>query len=87
MTDRMIRSSEVAGPRTGEVRPLADDMLRGADEIAEHLFGDRRARRKVYHLAETSRLPVFRMGSVLCARKTTLLRWIEDQEQAAIRNN
>ena len=27
-------------------------------------------RRKVYHLAETSRLPIFRLGSVLCARRT-----------------
>jgi hypothetical protein len=47
---------------------LADDLLRGADEIAAFIFGTKFARRRVYYLAETSRLPVFRLGSVLCAR-------------------
>ncbi len=84
MTDRDIRSSEVAGPRAGEVRPLSDDLLRGADAIAEFFFGSRSERRKIYHLAETSRLPVFRMGSVLCAKKSKLLSWIEEQEQAGV---
>jgi hypothetical protein len=59
---------------------LADDMLRGADEIAAFLFGERGSRRKVYYLAECSHLPVFRLGSVLCARKSVLLRWISGQE-------
>jgi hypothetical protein len=59
---------------------LADDILRGADEIAEFIFGKRGNRRKVYYLAECSRLPVFRLGSVLCARKSVLLQWISEQE-------
>jgi hypothetical protein len=59
---------------------LADDMLRGADEIAAFIFGERGSRRKVYYLAECSRLPVFRLGSVLCARKSVLLQWISGQE-------
>ncbi len=59
---------------------LADDLLRGADEIAEFIFGKRGSRRKVYYLAECSRLPVFRLGSVLCARKSVLLKWISGQE-------
>ena len=59
---------------------LADDILRGADEIAAFIFGERGGRRKVYYLAECSRLPVFRLGSVLCARKSVLLQWISDQE-------
>lgn len=59
---------------------LADDILRGADEIAEFIFGERDSRRKVYYLAECSRLPVFRLGSVLCARKSVLLKWISGQE-------
>lgn len=85
MTDANIRSSEVAGPTTREVRPpLAEDLLRGADEIAEFFFGSSKERRKIYHLAESSRLPVFRMGSVLCARRSRLLAWIEEQEQAGI---
>jgi hypothetical protein len=57
---------------------LADDLLRGADEIATFIFGARGSRRKVYYLAECSRLPVFRLGSVLCARKSILLEWISD---------
>ena len=59
---------------------LADDLLRGADEIAEFIFGTRGGRRKIYYLAETSHLPVFRLGSVLCARRSVLLRWIAGQE-------
>jgi hypothetical protein len=59
---------------------LADDMLRGGDAIAEFIFGERESRRKVYYLAESSRLPVFRLGSVLCARKSVLLQWISGQE-------
>jgi hypothetical protein len=62
-------------------QPLADDLLRGADEIAEFIFGERgKARRKVYYLAESSHLPVFRLGSLLCARRSVLLRWIAGQE-------
>ena len=63
---------------------LSDDILRGANAIAGFLFGNAAQRRKVYHLAETSRLPVFRLGSVLCARRTVLLSWIADQEQRAV---
>jgi len=59
---------------------LADDLLRGADEIAEFIFGARGSRRKVYYLAETSHLPVFRLGAVLCARRSVLLKWIAGQE-------
>jgi hypothetical protein len=59
---------------------LAQDLLRGADEIADFLFGDARQRRKVYHLAETSRIPIFRLGSKLCARPSVLMAWIACQE-------
>ena len=61
---------------------IADDLLRGADEIAEFVFGSKRHRRKVYYLTgdAKTRMPHFRIGSVLCARKSTLLAWIERQE-------
>jgi hypothetical protein len=59
---------------------LADDLLRGADEIARFIFGERGSRRKVYYLAECTKLPVFRLGSVLCARRSVLLNWIGGQE-------
>jgi hypothetical protein len=59
---------------------FAKDMLRGADEIAEFLYGDGNMRRKIYHLVATSNLPVFKLGSMICARKSVLLKWVEDQE-------
>jgi hypothetical protein len=63
---------------------LADDLLRGADEIAEFIFGERGSRRKIYYLAECTRIPVFRLGSVLCARRSVLLNWISGQESRAL---
>jgi hypothetical protein len=48
---------------------FASDMLRGAEEIAFYLYGDREQRRKIYHLVATSRLPVFKLGSMICARR------------------
>lgn len=65
---------------------LSDDILEGADAIAAFLFGTdeaerERNRRKVYYLAERSRLPLFRLGTMLCARKSVLLKFIVGQEQ------
>ena len=65
----------------GEGSNLTPDMLLGAAAIAEFMYGDRGARRKVYHLAETSKLPLFRLGSQLCARRSVLLAWIAEQEE------
>ena len=79
----MISSSIGLATADGELSPcdsLANDLLLGADKIAEFLFGDPAKRRKVYHLSEKTCLPVFRLGSVLCARKSTLVAWIEKQE-------
>lgn len=59
---------------------FAPDLLRGAEEIALFLFGDRKQRRRVYHLIATSNLPVFKLGSMICARKSVLLKWIADKE-------
>ncbi len=63
---------------------LADDLLRGADAIAEFMFGDRQMRRQVYHLAQGGQLPVFKLGATLCARKSRLLRWIDQAETRAL---
>jgi len=60
---------------------FAADILRGADEIAHFLFGERQERRKVYHLVATSHLPVFKLGSMICARRSVLLKFIEEQEK------
>jgi hypothetical protein len=67
--------------------PLADDLLEGADAIAEFLFGSKATRRKIYHLAETSKLPVFRLGSMLCARKSVLINFIAGQENRVLQNS
>jgi hypothetical protein len=70
-------------PATGELcLPLADDLLRGADAIAEFIFGSAKHRRKIYYYASDAkiRMPHFRIGSVICARKSTLLAWVEQQE-------
>ena len=63
---------------------LANDLLRGADEIAEFLYGDRKKRRQVYHLAQKGCLPVFKFGAILCARRTRLVAHIEEMETKAI---
>ncbi len=59
---------------------FANDLLRGAEQIAEFMFGDAAFRRRVYYLAATSKLPVFKLGSMVCARKSVLLKWVEEQE-------
>ena len=63
---------------------LSGDLLRGAAAIALFLFGSSDERRKVYHLAATSRLPTFHLGSLLCARKSVLLQWIVEQEKRGL---
>ena len=60
---------------------LSEDLLRGASEIAKFIFGDPSERRKVYHLANMGALPVFKMGAILCARKSSLLTSIDKQER------
>ncbi|UFW90481.1 hypothetical protein BjapCC829_18865 [Bradyrhizobium barranii] len=72
-------------PNAASSDQFADDLLEGAAAIAEFLFGSRELRRKVYYLAETSKLPVFRLGSVLCARKSVLAGFIKGQEKQPIR--
>lgn len=70
------------GPSLVPAEPcLSDDLLRGADQIAEFIFGDKSKTRAIYHIASTSRLPYFKIGAILCARKSQLLAWIADQEK------
>lgn len=64
---------------------LAGDILYGADTIAEFVYGSKIHRRKVYNLIETNRLPHFRLGMIICSRKSVLLAWIAEQEQRPMR--
>jgi predicted DNA-binding transcriptional regulator AlpA len=71
-------------PPTAEARstiasPLAEDMLEGADQIADFMGMDRR---QIYHVQ--AQLPIFTIGAKLFARKSTLLKWVADLESAAI---
>jgi hypothetical protein len=70
----------MAAPMSETEVEFSKDLLRGADAIAEFLFGDAKQRRKIYHLTETSNVPHFKLGSMICARKSVLLKWIEEQE-------
>ena len=65
--------------------PLAEDLMSGAGAIAQFMFGDdaEANRRKVYHAADKLGLPCFKIGGTLCARRSTILSWIEQQENAA----
>jgi hypothetical protein len=67
-----------------EANELADDLIYGADEIAKFLFGPDGSRRKVYYLAACTRIPVFRLGTRLCIRRSVLLKWIASQESRAL---
>lgn len=65
------------------------DLLYGAEAIADFVFGttgDRRLnRRKIYTMIESGRgLPIFHMGGSVCARRSTILKWYEAQEVAAL---
>jgi hypothetical protein len=66
---------------------ISDDIVHGASGIAKFLFGSDEPtyRRRVYHLSDPrrkDRLPVFRMGNQIFARKSTLLKLIEQREVA-----
>jgi hypothetical protein len=69
--------------------PIAGDILYGADQIAQFLFGERKYRRRIYNLVEKSAhnlapgklFPHFRIGASICARKSTLRDWIAAQEE------
>jgi len=71
-----------ANDPTPAVPNIGDDLLRGADEIAKFMFGDVKHRRKVYYLTGDAKkgLPYFKIGSLICARKSTLLNWVSEQE-------
>ncbi|CAO4144828.1 hypothetical protein LPLAFNJD_LOCUS1790 [Methylorubrum aminovorans] len=69
----------------GSGLPLAEDLMTGAPAIAAFMFGQdtETNRRRVYHAADKLGLPCFKLGGSLCARRSTILRWIEQQENAA----
>lgn len=66
----------------------ADDLLSGARAIAAFLGW---TRRRLYYEADAdrqrlTRFPLFRVGATLTARKSSLLRWLAEQEAAALQS-
>lgn len=80
MTDMTTRQ---IGANGGALPSLADDILPGAKAIATFIYGDDdRSVRRVYHAAAKLGLPVFRIGSVIHARRSSILKWVESREAA-----
>ena len=44
-------------------KPEPIDLLEGAAAIAEYLFGDASQRRRVYHAAANTDLPIFKLST------------------------
>ncbi len=57
-----------------------DDLLVGADEIGKFLNCNKR---RAFYLLETRQVPAFKIGKLWHARRSTLLRFMERQEQAS----
>ena len=60
-------------------RDLAHDNLEGMDEIAAFIFG-RGASAKRAQTAIKAGLPCWRIGNRIFARKSSIEKWIEEQE-------
>ena len=80
--DNISNQDEVRHDIASDTATIGSDLLHGADAIAEFVFGHRRHRRKVYHLTSHPKhgMPHFKIGSVTCALKSSLRRWIKEQE-------
>ena len=59
----------------GTVR--AGDLLYGVSAIAKFLGVEVRQAR---HQCESGRLPTFKLGQIICGRRSTLWRWLAEQE-------
>ena len=62
-----------------------EGLLRGARSIAHFVFGNEDEWRKVYAIAESGELPIFRLGGRLAARPSSLARAITERERAAMK--
>ena len=64
---------------------LGDDLLSGADKIAEYLFKDRKKRRRVYHLNEKKQLTTLHgRDGTCCGRKSTLTKSTSQTPNASL---
>jgi hypothetical protein len=58
------------------------DLLYGAAAISRFVFGNEEDRRKVYCLANSGSIPTFKMGAVLCSRRSSIAAAIAEKERA-----
>ncbi len=86
MVEKLQSAKPATADSTSNRKILSDDLLFGADTIAEFLFGDRGKRRQIYHLSQSGQLPVFKLGATVCARKSRLLHWIDQAETRALQS-
>jgi hypothetical protein len=73
-------------PKENPTEHSGDRVIVGAAAIAEYIFGDRKQRRKIYYLAEFTKLPIWRLGAQLCLRPATYENWIVEQEARCFPN-
>ena len=61
----------------------AGDLLFGAAAISDFMLGSKSegARQRIYGLVHRRLIPIFYMGSTICARKSSLLNFIEEKER------
>jgi excisionase family DNA binding protein len=60
------------------------DLLYGVPKIADFLGLTKRA---TYHLIESKRMPYFKIGATVCARRASLLAALERMEELQQGNN
>ena len=77
----------MARPETSvpESESIHDDILRGARTIAREILGDETRVGTIYYQAKSGHLPTFRIGGILCARRSTLREHFRRQEEASLK--
>jgi excisionase family DNA binding protein len=66
------RAAELLTEQSSE--PVEDTLLRGADKIAAYIDCPRS---RVYALASAKRIPIYRDGSALIAKRSELDTWLQ----------
>jgi len=66
---------------------LHGDLLHGASALAEFPYGESKVSHRIYKLVDKEKLPHFRLGSTICARKSTLLLWIAEQQYGSVKQS
>jgi hypothetical protein len=60
------------------------DLITGAENIAEAFLGSKKKARVIYHWSEEGFAPLFKIGNVLCARRSTFAAYFAEKERASL---